>query len=710
MLKQLTTKNFRKLTDHSFTFAPGLQVVRGANEAGKTTMLEAWAYLLGGIKACRSDLSELVTWGQPERSLKVEGTVEIGGVEYRGKRSKSGAEITYGKERVVGQAECTAFWERLLGTDMTTLGRLMLASQGAIRGALEGGSKPTMELIEALANFEVIDRVIALIQAHLVTGPTTTAEDRVKRAEQGVRDAQEALMPPDVEGFAAQLQAIGEEITDDQAELAIWAPRHDETKAAWQKADSAARERTALHAAIGDHRQTLVQREQEWMKAEEEAATRPAVSEDGLREWLETAKEAKNVRNLCEQVQTLMARYPESYWEGTAASLTEAIEKATRQAAELQVAWSAARAELSRLNDEASSTSTTCGQCKQALPNAAALQAHRDAAAAKAATVSLEVPQLHQGMTDAAAEREALLAVQRSALPYQQAIQVCGNLIEDDDGFVPPKLTWVAPLPTSDEDVGELERTLAGVRALNQRSDLAAATASALATLMLSMRNTLAAAEAKVLTLSLADALPRLAQEFEDAAAQYNLRRGDIEDLRLQKAKLEAELRNSEALYRQQLRGVEQAEAALKREDRDLDTLVFNNNLLKRVRVARPIIADRLWVIVLAAVSSYFSKMRGTTSVVTRAHNAFKVDGQSIEGLSGSTLDILGLAIRLALTRTFLPTATFLILDEPAAACDDNRALSMLSFLVSAGFPQTLLVTHEEMSETIANNVIELAA
>jgi ABC-type transport system involved in cytochrome bd biosynthesis fused ATPase/permease subunit len=99
--------------------------------------------------------------------------------------------------------------------------------------------------------------------------------------------------------------------------------------------------------------------------------------------------------------------------------------------------------------------------------------------------------------------------------------------------------------------------------------------------------------------------------------------------------------------------------------------------------------------------------MRGVPSVVSREGKQFKVDGRA-GALSGSTLDILGLSIRVALTRMFLPNATFLILDEPAAAMDDQRTAATMGFLVAAGFPQTLLVTHEEMSESVADNLIRI--
>ena len=71
-------------------------------------------------------------------------------------------------------------------------------------------------------------------------------------------------------------------------------------------------------------------------------------------------------------------------------------------------------------------------------------------------------------------------------------------------------------------------------------------------------------------------------------------------------------------------------------------------------------------------------------------------------------LDALGLAIRIALTKTFLPNNDFLILDEPAAACDDEREMNMLGVITTAGFDQVLLVTHSPLADAFADKVVAL--
>ena len=140
----------------------------------------------------------------------------------------------------------------------------------------------------------------------------------------------------------------------------------------------------------------------------------------------------------------------------------------------------------------------------------------------------------------------------------------------------------------------------------------------------------------------------------------------------------------------------------------DIENISFNNTLLKKMRVLKPLITDNLWNTVLAAVSSFFTQLRGENSVVTKDSGGFKVNGRSIQSLSGSTLDVLALAVRVALTKTFIPNSSLLILDEPAHGCDVDRTSSMLGFLSSVGFDQILVASHDELSESVADNVISL--
>jgi DNA repair exonuclease SbcCD ATPase subunit len=142
--------------------------------------------------------------------------------------------------------------------------------------------------------------------------------------------------------------------------------------------------------------------------------------------------------------------------------------------------------------------------------------------------------------------------------------------------------------------------------------------------------------------------------------------------------------------------------------EKELATLSFNNALLKKIRTIRPRVADQLWNQILATVSHIFSRLRGEEAVLVKDKDGFRCNGEVVESLSGSALDMLGLAIRATLCKVFLPHLSCIVLDEPAAACNMERTTRLLGFLASAGFEQILMVTHEELSETFADALITL--
>ena len=133
MLRTLTLKNFRKHEDLALDLNQGIIALRGNNEAGKSSLIEAIAYALFGAKACRESLDNVVTYGRPVSSLLVRMVLEVDGIEYTVKRSKSGAELTYGQHSVTGQNEVTDFFERLFGAPASVASSLWLSRTSLCR-------------------------------------------------------------------------------------------------------------------------------------------------------------------------------------------------------------------------------------------------------------------------------------------------------------------------------------------------------------------------------------------------------------------------------------------------------------------------------------------------------------------------------------------------------------------------------------------------
>jgi DNA repair exonuclease SbcCD ATPase subunit len=710
MLEKLTTKNFRKLTDHTFNFTEGLNVILGDNEQGKSTMLEAFGYLLNGTSALRDPIEHVVTWGQPVNTLSVEGVLVFDGVRYNAKRSKRGAEITYGDQRVVGQKECTAFFARLLGADPKVAAKLIMAKQGEIRGALDSEGE-AVKLIEKLANFDIIDYVLELVTTHRVTGPTASAEDRVTRCEQAVEAAKAAVVEPDVDTAQDHLSAYRAELADLVVVVdGALKVQHDEHLAELNRV-TRSRDRGAmlsqqLNAAITNRAQWVVQRDDAQVASEkaphpDELSRAEAQLEAGRSVLLRLAA--------YEKVQKFARSYPDAFWDEGPEALQVAIDDARAAAERIRIEHAEMNGEISALEKQKKgSGSDTCGACGQKLPDAEARAKHLAELQDKLTGLYARRGGVATAMQEASDEHAALLAVQRSGAAYDLLAAEMGDLVEVNRMMVPCEVTWKGE-PPQPVDVSDVQMQIRTLKRQGELAAQAAARVDVLAQQITQCDADIDRLQAEMAQCTCTDAVAIAQMNYDRVNSEYQMKYGRVSELRFHIGQLQNEVDAAQAVYQQQMLAVSKAEEELQRANNDLKTLIFNNDLLKKVRAARPVISDKLWTVVLSAVSNYFSAMRGQQSIITREGNEFMCDGKPIAGgLSGSALDLLGLSIRMALSQTFLPTTSFLSLDEPAAAMSEGRTKSMLGFLVGAGFEQTLLVTHDEVSETVAQNLITI--
>lgn len=709
MLNKITLTNFQRHRNLEVVFNAGISALRGSNEAGKSTLIRAICYALFGTKALPMSLSETVTWGEPEASLKVVLEFTTDSVVYTVKRGKSGAEINYDGGIVTGQNECTAFVAKLLKTDAVSASRLMLANQNEIRGALEKGAAETTKLIEQLAEFDQLDNLIETMEGSLTLGSPKVAEAAISNAEIQLEQARNAAVPVNLAEYDRQITERQRELEVAEAALA----RLDaEITDLCNKANNLtvqAKDRKAAESAVlaAESRLTTA-------RAKLEAARGVAKPADvdlvALRGRLVDLGQIAVVRQARTELANLLgepARAKEDRFEGTMETLVEEIAQTRRQVN------SAARSRddqrtAAHLCEVKISTGScaTCGQDIGHLPEVAARNEHLREQVATARAGEAAFAKQHDELADYLKELEA---IQKEARPRVDAINRLGQYVKPADALLPPTLEWTGGEIPDDVgvEVSRIEAQIFDFEKARRAFDIASGQAEAAEHEVDAAGAELCAAQTRLESLPVVDAT---AAQSSVVLAQN--RRPEVNgEVRTAQRNLDNEVHGKAAAieaYQRAVRAAETAERTLVARRKELTELAFNNGLLKAVRAARPVIADRLWNLVLSAVGKYFSEMRGSRSRVTKDSDGFKVDGHTASTLSGSTLDILGLAIRVALTRTFLPTAPFLVLDEPAAAMDGRRTELMLGFLVTCGFPQTLLVTHEDISESVADNVITI--
>lgn len=705
MLKRLKAKNFRKLVDTELTFGPGLTAVRGSNEAGKSTLLEAIAYALHGAKACREAIDDVVTWGEPKNSLKVELDIETDNVTYTVKRSPTGAEVWFSgrsEPDVVGQTEVTNFMSRTLGMDSAAMNRLVFASQGGIRGALDEGPTATAEMIEKLADLTQIDDVLQLIVEHLPTGSTAGAEARLQQLQDQVAD----LKPVEKQDWAAKKAVQSDAVEHFECQLAL-----AEADVAELNAAVADRQREK-QAALGQQARKkqlaadLAKAEARLAKLQHTAAGATIDTDTLTAEIARLADLASEVR-LYETTAPFLP-LPDVHWEGTKALFDDTIESLNSELGKLRQEVAEAETRI-RVLEAQRVSSSVCGFCNQDVsqfPEVAAKNAKIDADLRDLRTEASFKKGVVQQLTNELSEYMTVVEVGIKRLNGLNRAVALGKVVLDDLTY-PPGARWVGPIPDEAalKRLPTLQRDLKAAQELNKEVEAARIQ---LPLAQESVERLRVELDGVVVVVVDEEDLTRLEGIASEAVTKLQGAKHRLDAARQEFTRLESAEANEQkllALYEQArsnlVKQIEQARA-------EIEEIGFNNELLKAVRAARPIVAEAVWNMVLSAVSTYFSELRQEECVVQRQGKIFTVNGKGIGGLSGSTKDILGLAIRLALTKTFLPNASFLLLDEISAACDPERTAVMLGFLQATGVPQTILVTHELESEAVADNLIQL--
>jgi DNA repair exonuclease SbcCD ATPase subunit len=720
MIKQVKLQYFRKHENLTLDMGEGIVAFKGANEQGKSSCIIAIVYALFGAKTLPVSLEETVTWGQPVAKLKVEVTLQIDGSEYTFSRQKSGAEVTVnGSVHVTGQTEVSNFAAELLGVDAAAAGRLMMASQGGIRGVLDQGSVGLAKYIEDLSGMDLFDRLIERMQDQLSLGSPAMFDDLLNKAQEKLAAIDTAA--PDIAAIDASIAAAEEARAAAEALLPALEAAETAARDAWVTAAERQKMHERIAADLAAAEVALQKQVEDQAKAKADHANRPSDARiAGLKQQLATCSE---YASFCDAYRQFVAipHYPEMCWVGPKEEF-EAGLSATRENLAMLEIDNRTAAEAVKDIEQSSALlrrqivqDMTCPSCGQEIKDKSKILAKNAeiaaAIAANDAEVAKWVAKRHPFETIDAVRSDLadLLAVQKSAAPFEKFATQFGGYVTTDFGHYPPKLTWkgVAPGDTI-PDLSALKRDLALVEAQVKESDKAAAMVEVLGTSITALKVRIETLNAQLAQQPAVTDLPALERQKSSTWAAHTAQHGEVGKHR--DAIIAMQTLRSNAIKDAEQRQAEAAAAAadVAQYKGQVAKLAFNNNLLKKVRAARPMVGDKLWMQVLASVSTMFSTMRGEASVVNKGKGGFLVNGQAIESLSGSTLDLLGLSLRTALTRTFLPNCPFITLDEPFAAADADRTAAMLGFISSAGFKQAIIISHEDACESVADHLIQL--
>lgn len=685
MLLRLKLQNFKRHEELEVSFTGGLQVIRGQNEAGKSTVFDAIAYAFYGSRALPMSLEETVTWGKPATALRVELDFTHGKETFSIYRSKNGAQLTGPGVTASGQAEVTAFVEKLFGASAQVGMATMLANQGTLKDSLNSSSMP---LIERLANMQLIDELVSAVQEKLPSGNTKGIEAQLASyVESEKPELDTAVLETALELAQVNVQDLTTQLADQK-----------------QKREPAMLKRAELFEAKTAKQRVEAQRLQ--------LAQQLAAAKDNI-QWPVSEKtydipaltvaldNAKNAAAIAADYARFKGAVSKDYWPGSREEFVEKNNKLVERGKQLAVSCAGLREKLAATRAMLI-TETACGLCGKDLSDVPEVLEKNSKTTASITSYEVQLQKDEVELTQVKADLAELVRWDKLIDKVNHALPI--NNVEVDSTTIPATLRWVGPEVGESVDVDSARKALAEAQRHEESMTRQIAKAEA------------AQAQAAALQAQL-DALvvPEIPMELEEAEAGFEALNREVarlsEELSAQQAhvlRVQGEINTAKAVYDGNLRAWETAQAKRAELLKLLDTYNFNNGIVKKLREARPVVAKKLWAIVNTHVSHYFSAIRGTASVVSRTEDSFVIDGKKAAAFSGSTKDALGFAIRLTLQKTFLPNVNFMLVDEPGAACDDAREAEMLGVLASCGLDQVILVTHSDLADSFAANVLTI--
>ena len=738
MIKSAHLINYRSYVDRKFIFEAGLIVIRGVSEAGKSTIVEAIAYAEFGSKMLRDGVADAVNWDAKKMTaMKVIVEHEVHGVLYTISRGKSGAEITYTtdkKHSVTGQKECTEFMEKLLQIPKGKVNELILAGQNDVQGILKQGSTALAVTIERLAGFEQVDALIESVKDKYPSGAAAQLEEQLKT----LRDRLKAIDMEDVVDFQEEIKELLLQKTDlntenDDIDTALGkiAERVVELKASIEKLEGAKEKADTLkesHNKAAGYTEDIVLLKNQLTDLEEQMKQAKYKDLPGPIEVtaIEDQITDSNLILLEMDAFETFHNLPKvgTYWEEGKQDFADNLAELLLDIKETEDIVRGYQGEIdlakSKLNyDE---NCVTCHQSIKDLPEIVKLNQAQESIISDRATDITEQQDL---LEDAAGGLKNMLALQELDREVQSVlVHLDGSdFVSIDKSTYPVKVTWLGgEVPTGQAFIECRDETQLIVEKLNKKLELASQHAGQLKELEVEQdRKTTSLESLRVSLKTVKASLEGVeAEDLEDIVSKL------IELKATQvsydgKAIIEREA-NASIDYKLQVISdrlveidKEKNSGKIRKEElnKQITTIevqykevAFGSALIKTVRDARVKIANKLWSVVLTTVSSYFTTMRGIPTTITKSAKGFKVNDKALESLSGSTLDVCGVALRLAVIQMFLPATDFAIFDEVSGGCDDERTSAVTGFLLGSGFSQTFLLTHKAVDEGAASQLI----
>lgn len=701
MITSIKLKNFKQHQNLQLDFVQALNVIQGDNGAGKTTIIKAILFALFGASAAGTK-SHLGTWGigNPEVVLNL----SLRGVAHTVTRTLNKATIHKGSELMAsGQTPVTKYIEDTLGLQGKTLRTLLCAEQGETQELLNMGAAGLQAKLEAVSKLTTIDEVLRLVSNSVtsLSGMIEGIGQVMNQNEITNLESEEVLKSKslaDVEynrtATVAAHEAVSRTLENLNTQISLLRSK-----------------KSQYDRLVGEMESFNVLHESGFAAYSKAKDTMPTAFDFGL---------------LDENVGRLDAEYQD---------LSLHVKEATRQevlASEYGRNLSNSKTELAKLNEQAS-------QIKEAKETLDLIDsAQKLITALKGEWVKIgkeistkECPTCHKAYdeTDVAAlhrelenVRTDLVASQEAEVELQEKFRSYGfqkTYVLDHEHAVTMVTNRIATLESNPVTFPGFDFDKAKARQEEIQADL-----RLLATKAGELRSTKKACEATI-----ADWLDkqRYRNEVEEKLATFNLTEmANIDNMETKTKELTAnlnDLRDKGSRFNEEkaaltsrldtLRHILQIEKVKVERVEQLEAdLRVRNKLIKFLRDNRTKLAQAAW----DSLVNYASYLIGVTTegfmnTLSREGGEFYInEGEMnvpVEELSGARKSIVGLSLRIALSKVFYGDNGFVLLDEATADCTEENSARVAGMLQGLN-SQVIMVSHRQGDAVNATNVIKL--
>jgi len=698
-------KNFMPHEDKVINFMPGINVIRGDNEKGKSSVLFGISYNWFGAGFLPQILEETVTWGNKKTSLFTETTFLVKGETYTCQRSSKGAELYKGKFKkghtkplVTGQKEVSIAVADLFNLpSVQSASKLIIAPQDNIRGIISLGSVAAALFIEELIDTKDIDNLIKDLSTRLVHSP----------------DAKKQALTV-IDGIKTRILELPELESTDKVdkELKVLRPKYEKlsqqctdtqdtaTEAGYKLRECQSAQRRNFESAGTAKDDT------------EEIESRIAEQTDVRLVTLDDISEAEGLLEASQKYtfysQELLPRLnkprPDAIWEGAAKSFSAYKQELVATATEQQKQIAEKNATIIATKQQIIKD-RICPTCGTELHDKEATEKMNALLEQKIKVLRDEVVVLKGDWQQV--QNDYRVATEAQEYQLEQNQWLVGHKPELDeiglnvDRSVIPFALYVAEPPEEPEDIVTAEDVALLIEKNKEQQSALANLESDKQTLK-DLAEKMNELNIELVQLQEEETGLTVVKESIDRDLQgLNQELNDLNDRKIALDKVrEAVLAENKLITKAQ----ETYNKELAEQKAIVVDIQRNSGLISAVREARINISNLLWQKLLSVTETYFSLFRGKPSKLSISKKGILVDDH-LSAPSGSTLDVLGIALRLAIGKLFADNG-FCALDEPSAGCDTTRTAALAAGLISANLEQTIMVTHKDVDEQIGNLII----